>query len=69
MLDSKLIRTDLDRVAAVLGRRGFNLDTARLEELEERRKALQIKAQELQTQRNRRSKEIGGLPSARRQLP
>jgi seryl-tRNA synthetase len=59
MLDSKLIRTDLDQVAAVLARRGFVLDTARLEELEERRKALQMKAQELQTQRNRRSREIG----------
>jgi seryl-tRNA synthetase len=59
MLDSKLIRTDLDLVAAALARRGFVLDTARLEELEEHRKALQMKAQELQTQRNRRSKEIG----------
>ena len=59
MLDSKLIRTDLDQVAAALARRGFVLDTARLEELEERRKALQMKAQELQAQRNRRSKEIG----------
>ena len=59
MLDSKLIRTDLDQVAAALARRGFVLDSARLEELEERRKALQMKAQELQTQRNRRSKEIG----------
>ena len=59
MLDSKLIRTDLDQVAAALARRGFVLDTARLEELEERRKALQMKVQELQTQRNRRSKEIG----------
>jgi seryl-tRNA synthetase len=59
MLDPKLIRTDLDKVAAALARRGFALDTARLEELEERRKVLQIKAQELQAQRNRRSKEIG----------
>jgi len=59
MLDSKLIRTELDQVAAALARRGFVLDTARLEDLEERRKALQMKAQELQTQRNRRSKEIG----------
>jgi seryl-tRNA synthetase len=64
MLDSKLIRTDLDRVAAALARRGFVLDTARLEELEERRKALQVKAQELQAQRNRRSKEIGMAKSA-----
>jgi seryl-tRNA synthetase len=64
MLDSKLIRTDLGRVAAGLGRRGFVLDTARLEELEERRKALQVKAQELQAQRNRRSKEIGMAKAA-----
>jgi seryl-tRNA synthetase len=64
MLDSKLIRTDLERVAAALARRGFVLDTARLEELEERRKVLQMKAQELQTQRNRRSKEIGKAKGA-----
>ena len=64
MLDPKLIRTDLDRVATALARRGFVLDTARLEELEEQRKALQMKAQELQTQRNRRSKEIGKAKGA-----
>jgi len=64
MLDSKLIRTDLDQVAAALARRGFVLDTARLEELEERRKSLQMKAQELQTQRNRRSREIGMAKAA-----
>ena len=64
MLDPKLIRTDLDRVATALARRGFVLDTARLQELEERRKALQVKAQELQTQRNRRSKEIGMAKAA-----
>jgi seryl-tRNA synthetase len=64
MLDPKLLRTDLDQVAAALARRGFKLDTARLAELEERRKALQIQAQELQTQRNRRSKEIGMAKAA-----
>ena len=64
MLDSKLIRTDLPLVADALARRGYVLDTARLEELEERRKALQMKAQELQTQRNRRSKEIGMAKAA-----
>jgi seryl-tRNA synthetase len=64
MLDSKLIRSDLDQVAAALARRGFVLDTARLEDLEERRKSLQMKAQELQTQRNRRSREIGMAKAA-----
>ena len=34
MLDPKLLRADLDAVAAQLGRRGFVLDTARIAELE-----------------------------------
>ena len=42
MLDPKLLRTDPERVAQVLARRGFQLDTARLSELESRRKSLQI---------------------------
>jgi seryl-tRNA synthetase len=64
MIDAKLIRNDLDGVAAALARRGFVLDTARLQELEEERKALQVRAQELQAQRNRRSKEIGKARAA-----
>ena len=64
MLDSRLIRNDLDRVAAALARRGFVLDTARLQELEEQRKTLQVRVQELQAQRNRRSREIGKARAA-----
>ena len=59
MLDPKLLRADLDAVAAQLGRRGFVLDTARIAELEARRKSLQVEAQELQNERNTRSKSIG----------
>jgi len=59
MLDPRLLRNDLERTASLLGRRGFELDTSRLEALEERRKAAQVAAQELQNQRNVRSKEIG----------
>jgi len=59
MLDPKLLRTDLERVAHVLARRGFQLDTAQLSALEIRRKALQVEAQELQNERNTRSKSIG----------
>jgi len=59
MLDPKLLRTDLDATAAQLARRGFVLDTARIGALEARRKAAQIATQDLQNERNTRSKAIG----------
>ena len=64
MLDSRLLRTDLETVAARLAARGFSLDTGRLAELEERRKALQVRTQDLQAERNRRSKSIGKAKAA-----
>jgi len=59
MLDAKLFRTDLEALAQQLGRRGYELDTQAVEGLEARRRDLQIKTQELQAERNTRSKEIG----------
>ena len=59
MLDPKLLRTEPDRVAANLARRGFRLDVAALAALEERRKALQIRTDALRNERNTRSKAIG----------
>ncbi|WP_286235848.1 serine--tRNA ligase [Thalassotalea sediminis] len=59
MLDAKYLRTDIEATAALLAKRGFTLDTALLTELEEQRKAIQVKTQELQSQRNSRSKSIG----------
>jgi len=59
MLDAKLFRTDLELLARELGRRGYELDTKAVEGLEARRRDLQIKTQELQSERNTRSKEIG----------
>ncbi len=64
MLDPKLLRSDLDSVAAQLARRGYQLDTTRLRELEERRKQLQVEAEELQSERNSRSKSIGKAKAA-----
>ena len=64
MLDAKLLRTDLEETAESLARRGFDLDTARLSELEARRKELQVETQDLQTQRNSRSKSIGQAKAA-----
>jgi seryl-tRNA synthetase len=59
MLDPRLLRTDLDGVAAQLARRGVILDRARLEALESERKERQIEVQELQNRRNTSAKAIG----------
>ncbi len=64
MLDPKRLRTDLDQVAADLARRGFTLDKERFSALEQQRKTLQVRAQELQQARNARSKEIGQVKAA-----
>ena len=59
MLDAKQLRSDLDNIAKQLAKRGFTLDTATITALEEQRKAIQVKTQELQNERNTRSKSIG----------
>ena len=59
MLDIQLLRKDIDNVAARLKTRGFELDVAVFNELEAQRKAIQVKTEELQSQRNKLSKEIG----------
>jgi seryl-tRNA synthetase len=59
MLDPKCLRGDIQQTAEKLERRGFKLDVNSFIELEEKRKSLQIKTQELQNERNVRSKSIG----------
>ncbi|MGI8738437.1 MAG: serine--tRNA ligase [Gammaproteobacteria bacterium] len=59
MLDPKRLRTDLDATAVALARRGFRLDVDALNALESERKRAQIATQDLQNQRNARSKRIG----------
>lgn len=59
MLDPRLLRQNLAEVAAALARRGFTLDTAAFEALEAERKAIQVETEQLQAERNTRSKAIG----------
>ena len=59
MLDPKRLRAELDDVAKQLARRGFKLDVDAVRALEGQRKALQTHTEELQNQRNLRSKSIG----------
>jgi seryl-tRNA synthetase len=64
MLDPKLLRSDISQVAARLARRGYTLDTATLQSLDERRREIQVATQQLQAERNSRSKGIGRAKAA-----
>ncbi|MBU2569330.1 MAG: serine--tRNA ligase [Gammaproteobacteria bacterium] len=59
MLDPRLFRSDLDFVQQQLMRRAFEFNAAFYSELEAKRKAIQVKTQDLQNDRNSRSKSIG----------
>jgi len=59
VIDSKLLRTDPQAIARNLARRGFVLDVARLNALEEDRKRLQIEADRLRSERNSNAKAVG----------
>ncbi len=63
MLDPKLVRSDLEGLAALLQKKGFTLDVALINDLEAQRKTLQVNAEQLQSERNSKSKEIGRLKS------
>jgi len=64
MLDPKRLRAELELVAGQLARRGYQLDVEKMKSLEEQRKALQIEQQELQNERNTKSKSIGKAKAA-----
>src|SRR5690606_23269632 len=64
MLDSKLLRTATEQVAQGLAKRGYELDVAKIQTLEEIRKAIQVKTENLQSERNSISKGIGKAKQA-----
>lgn len=59
MLDPKLLRQSSETVAAKLAKRGFAFDVAKYQDLENKRKTLQVAMQDLQNERNVKSKEVG----------
>lgn len=63
MLDIQRLRTQLDQVTTLLATRGVTLDCATFQALEDERKQLQTRTQELQARRNTLSKQIGQLKS------
>ena len=64
MLDPKLLRSDLEQVAQRLAKRGYTLDVTQFEALEGRRRDLQTETEQLQNERNTRSKAIGKAKAA-----
>ncbi len=64
MLDPKLIRSDISSVAAQLNSRGYVLDVSAIENLEIQRKQYQVRAEQLQSERNAKSKSIGKAKAA-----
>lgn len=64
MLDPKYLRNDIEHTAERLKTRGFELDVEMFHQLEAKRKDLQVRTQELQNERNVRSKSIGKAKAA-----
>lgn len=59
MIDINLLRNDVNEVAKALKKRGFDLNTEEFLALEQERKKIQTRTEELQGVRNENSKKIG----------
>ena len=64
MLDIKLLRSDPEQVAQALRIKGYHFDVAGFISLEEQRKSLQQQTEDLQNERNVKSKSIGQAKAA-----
>lgn len=64
MLDAKFFREELQQTAERLKTRGFELNIEAIQALEEQRKSIQVKTEQLQAERNSRSKAIGKAKQA-----
>lgn len=59
MLDPKRVRSQTEDIARRLAIKNFIFDTATFEQLEERRRGLQVRTETLQSEQNKKSKSIG----------
>jgi len=64
MLDPKRVRSQTEEIARRLQVKHFAFDRTTFDQLEERRRALQVKTENLQSEQNRRSKSIGKAKAA-----
>ncbi|WP_114800317.1 serine--tRNA ligase [Moraxella canis] len=61
MLDPKFLRGNLEELKAKLATRGYELDVAFWQEIENQRKSIQVKTEELQAKKNAGAKKVGEL--------
>lgn len=61
MLDPKLLRGDLQELASKLATRGYELDIAFWQSVEEERKSIQVATEALQAKKNAGAKQVGEL--------
>ncbi len=61
MIDAKLLRFEIDTVAKKLAKRGYELDITFWQQIEEKRKSLQVQTEDLQAKRNAGAKQVGEL--------
>jgi len=66
MLDTNLLRKDVDGVADRLRARGYEFDVEGFNALEAERKSVQIRTEELQSRRNARQSRSGSSSHAAR---
>ena len=59
MININILRDQTEQVSLALKKRGYTFNAEKFEKLEQQRKSMQVKAQELQEQRNQVSKKIG----------
>ncbi|WP_415903756.1 serine--tRNA ligase [Neptuniibacter sp. QD48_55] len=64
MLDAKIVRANPEEVAQLLKKKGFEFPVDQFVELENQRKQLQVETENLQSERNTRSKGIGKAKAA-----
>ncbi|MEH6562271.1 MAG: serine--tRNA ligase [Marinobacter sp.] len=64
MLDPKLVRNQTEEIARRLAIKNFVFDVAAFEQLEERRRAIQVSTETLQGEQNKKSKLIGKAKAA-----
>ncbi len=64
MLDPKRVRAETDEIARRLAIKHFTFDLETFNALEEKRRALQVRTETLQSEQNRRSKSIGKAKAA-----
>ena len=61
MLDLNLLKSDVNEIALKLKKKGFKLDVAMFSSLLDERRELQVATQNLQKERNNKSKLVGQL--------